>query len=49
MPLIGVVQVGGRRRAQAARLIESKLAAGYVREPHVDRRGRCYRPFYIHR
>lgn len=47
MPLIGVVQVGGQTTAQAARLIESKLAAGYVREPHVTVEVDAYRPFYI--
>ncbi|MFC6390172.1 polysaccharide biosynthesis/export family protein [Methylorubrum zatmanii] len=47
MPLIGTVQVGGQTTAQAARLIEAKLAAGYVREPHVTVEVDAYRPFYI--
>jgi polysaccharide export outer membrane protein len=47
MPLIGTVQVGGHSTAQAARLIEGKLASGYVREPHVTVEVDAYRPFYI--
>jgi polysaccharide export outer membrane protein len=47
MPLIGIVQVGGQTTAQAARLIEARLASGYVREPHVTVEVDAYRPFYI--
>ena len=47
MPLIGTVPVGGQTTAQAARAIEAKLAAGYVREPHVTVEIDAYRPFYI--
>ncbi|AWN37961.1 polysaccharide biosynthesis/export family protein [Methylobacterium radiodurans] len=47
MPLIGVVGIGGQTTAQAARSIEAKLAAGYVREPHVTVEVDAYRPFYI--
>ena len=47
MPLIGTVTVGGQTTGQAARTIESKLASGYVREPHVTVEVDAYRPFYI--
>ncbi len=47
MPLIGLVKVGGQSTAQAARTIEAKLAAGFVREPHVTVEVDAYRPFYI--
>ena len=47
MPLIGTVQIGGQTTAQAARTIEGKLAAGFVREPHVTVEVDAYRPFYI--
>ncbi|MDQ0541578.1 polysaccharide export outer membrane protein [Methylobacterium brachiatum] len=47
MPLIGTVQVGGQTTGQAARAIEVKLAAGFVREPHVTVEVDTYRPFYI--
>ena len=47
MPLIGTVQVGGQTTGQAARAIEVKLAAGFVREPHVTVEVDAYRPFYI--
>lgn len=47
MPLIGTVQVGGQTTGRAARAIEVKLAAGFVREPHVTVEVDTYRPFYI--
>lgn len=47
MPLIGPVAIGGQSTAQAARTIEARLAAGYVREPHVTVEVDAYRPFYI--
>ncbi len=47
LPLIGAVSVGGQTTGQAARLIEGKLASGYVREPHVTVEMDVYRPFYI--
>ena len=47
MPLIGSVQVGGQTTAGAAKSVEAKLAAGYVREPHVTVEVEAYRPFYI--
>lgn len=47
MPLVGTVQVGGQTTGQAARAIEAKLAAGFVREPHVTVEVDTYRPFYI--
>src|SRR3954452_14862393 len=47
MPLIGTVAIGGQTTAAAARTIEAKLAAGFVREPHVTVEVDAYRPFYI--
>lgn len=47
MPLIGAVPVGGQTTGQAARAIEGKLSAGFVREPHVTVEMDAYRPFYI--
>ena len=47
MPLIGTVAIGGQTTAAAARTIEGKLAAGFVREPHVTVEVDAYRPFYI--
>lgn len=47
MPLIGSVQIGGQSTGQAAKTIEGKLAAGFVREPHVTVEIDGYRPFYI--
>ncbi|GBU16456.1 MULTISPECIES: polysaccharide biosynthesis/export family protein [Methylobacterium] len=47
MPLIGTVAIGGQSTGEAARIIEGKLAAGYVREPHVTVEVDAYRPFYI--
>ncbi|GLS42492.1 polysaccharide biosynthesis/export family protein [Methylobacterium brachythecii] len=47
LPLVGTIQVGGQTTAQAARLIESKLSNGFLREPHVTVEIDAYRPFYI--
>ena len=47
LPLIGSVAVGGQTTGQAARAVEGKLAAGFVREPHVTVEVDAYRPFYI--
>ncbi|PWS05630.1 polysaccharide biosynthesis/export family protein, partial [Enterobacter sp. HPCN14] len=41
------VKVGGQPTSQAARTIEAKLSAGFVREPHVTVEVDAYRPFYI--
>ena len=47
MPLIGSVPVGGLTTGQAAKAVEAKLAAGFVREPHVTVEVDTYRPFYV--
>ncbi len=47
MPLIGVVDVGGKTTQQLERAIEGKLRAGYLREPKVSVDIDTYRPFFI--
>ena len=47
MPLIGAVQVGGMGTAGAAAAIETKLKAGFVREPKITVEVDTYRPFFI--
>ncbi len=47
MPLIGTVQVAARPPVRRPGRIEAKLAAGFVREPHVTVEVDTYRPFYI--
>ncbi|MDB5511226.1 MAG: polysaccharide biosynthesis/export family protein [Enterovirga sp.] len=47
MPLVGTVQVGGLSTAEAGVAIESKLKAGYIREPKVTVEVDTYRPFFI--
>lgn len=47
LPLIGAVNVGGQNLTGAARLIEEKLADGYLINPRVSIEVMNYRPFYI--
>lgn len=47
LPLIGNVRAAGRTVADLAKDIETKLAAGYLREPNVSIDVLTYRPFYI--
>ena len=47
MPLIGPVPVAGRTTAEAAQMIESKLRAGFLREPRVTVEVDTYRPFFV--
>jgi polysaccharide export outer membrane protein len=47
MPLIGAVDVAGKTTQQLERAIESRLRAGYLREPKVSVDIDAYRPFFI--
>jgi polysaccharide export outer membrane protein len=47
VPLIGDVPARGRSTRSLARLIETRLAAQYVREPHVSVDIAQNRPFFI--
>ncbi len=47
MPLIGFVPAAGMTTADLSRGIETRLRAGYVREPKVTVEVDTYRPFFI--
>ncbi|UDL95119.1 polysaccharide export protein [Lichenihabitans sp. PAMC28606] len=47
LPLAGDVRVGGLTTTQAERLIETRLRAGFLREPHVSVEVEAFRPFFI--
>ena len=47
MPLIGPVSVMGLTTQAAARLIETRLRDGFIREPRVTVEIEAYRPFFI--
>jgi polysaccharide biosynthesis/export protein len=47
MPLIGAVDAQGRTTHQLERQIESRLRAGFLREPKVSVEVDAYRPFFI--
>lgn len=47
MPLIGPVPVAGMDPIRAADAIESRLKAGFIREPKVTVEVDTYRPFFI--
>ncbi len=47
LPLTGEVQVGGLSTSAAERLIETRLRAGFLREPHVSVEVEAYRPFFV--
>lgn len=47
MPLIEAVPVAGMSTTQAARAIEARLRAGFLREPKVTVEIDAYRPFFI--
>lgn len=46
-PLIGNVNVGGKRIEQAQELLRTRLAGGYVNDPRVAVEVLNYRPYYI--
>ncbi|MDE2579912.1 MAG: polysaccharide export protein [Hyphomicrobiales bacterium] len=47
MPLIGQVAVRGQTPAQIQRNVESRLRAGFLRDPKVSCEVEAYRPFFI--
>ena len=47
LPLIGEVQALDRTPSEVTKDIESRLADGYLRDPHVSMDVLTYRPFYI--
>ncbi|MFV0280374.1 MAG: polysaccharide biosynthesis/export family protein [Rhodoblastus sp.] len=47
MPLIGLVPVSGMNVQQIQQAIESRLRAGFLREPRVSCEVEAYRPFFI--
>lgn len=47
MPLIGLVQVNGMTPAHVQGAVESRLRAGYLRDPRVSTEVEAYRPFFI--
>ena len=47
MPLIGDVMAGGATVDELAHRVETKLAAGYLREPNVTVEVATYRPFFV--
>jgi protein involved in polysaccharide export with SLBB domain len=47
MPLIGEVKAAGLTSTQVQATITSRLAAGYMKDPHVSLQVSTYRPFFI--
>ena len=47
MPLIGEVKAAGETSSQVQATIVSKLANGYMKDPHVSLQVSSYRPFFI--
>jgi polysaccharide export outer membrane protein len=47
MPLIGLVNAQGLTPSQLKGSIESRLRAGFLRDPHVSVEIEAYRPFFI--
>jgi polysaccharide export outer membrane protein len=47
MPLIGTVHVQGLTSAEAAGALETRLRAGYLREPKVSVEVAAFRPFFV--
>ena len=47
MPLIGTVRVLGLTTGEAARALEARLRAGYLREPKVSVEVAAFRPFFV--
>lgn len=47
LPLVGGVEAVGRTTSQFERQIESRLRAGYLREPKVTVEVESYRPFFV--
>lgn len=47
LPLIGDVDVIGKTTPEVARMVEARLADGYLRNPRVSMEVMAYRPFFI--
>lgn len=47
LPLTGDIAVGGMTTAETERTIESRLRAGYLRDPHVSVEVEAFRPFFV--
>lgn len=47
LPLGGDIEVGGLTTAEAQRVIEARLRAGYLREPRVSVEVEAFRPFFV--
>lgn len=47
LPLTGEIAVGGMTTAETERTIESRLRAGYLRDPHVSVEVEAFRPFFV--
>ena len=47
MPLAGEIAVGGLSTTQAERVIQARLQAGYLRDPHVSVEVEAFRPFFV--
>jgi polysaccharide export outer membrane protein len=47
LPLVGSVEAIGRTTSQLERQIETRLRAGYLREPKVTVEVDSYRPFFV--
>jgi len=47
LPLIGEVDAVGKTTIEVARIVEARLADGYLRNPRVNMEVMAYRPFFI--
>jgi polysaccharide biosynthesis/export protein len=47
LPLVGSVHAQGLTTAQFARLVESRLRQGFLRDPSVSVEVEAYRPFFV--
>ncbi len=47
LPLAGDVAVGGLTTVEAEHMIEGRLRAGFLRDPHVSVEVEAFRPFFV--
>lgn len=47
LPLLGDVQAVGRSPVEIAKIVQTRLSDGYIREPKVSVEVTAYRPFFI--
>ena len=47
MPLTGDIEVGGLTTSETERVIEGRLRAGFIRNPHVSVEVEAFRPFFV--